>query len=92
MPISATWQGGPVRGGPGQLGDRPVRVPGPGALTGIGYTVLTLGQLKMLQEVITLSVLFVPFAVLYMRQGLGSIFSGPRSASAARSISSSAAG
>ena len=35
----------------------------------IGYTELSLGQLKMLQEVITLSV-FVPFAVLYMRQPL----------------------
>jgi uncharacterized protein len=33
----------------------------------IGYTALNLGQLKILQEVITLSV-FVPFAVLYMRQ------------------------
>ena len=33
----------------------------------IGYTALTLPQLKMLQEIITLSV-FVPFAVLYMRQ------------------------
>jgi len=33
----------------------------------IGYTALSLGQLKMLQEVITLSV-FVPFAVFYMRQ------------------------
>jgi uncharacterized protein len=33
----------------------------------IGYSVLNLGQLKILQEVITLSV-FVPFAVLYMRQ------------------------
>lgn len=33
----------------------------------IGYTTLSLGQLKMLQEVITLSV-FVPFAVLYMKQ------------------------
>jgi uncharacterized protein (DUF486 family) len=31
----------------------------------IGYTVLSLGQLKVLQEVITLAV-FVPFAVLYM--------------------------
>ena len=31
----------------------------------IGYTALNLGQLKILQEVITLSV-FVPFAVLYM--------------------------
>ncbi len=35
----------------------------------MGATVLTLGQLKMLQEVITLTV-FVPFAVLYMRQPL----------------------
>lgn len=33
----------------------------------IGYEILSLGQLKILQEVITLSV-FVPFAVLYMRQ------------------------
>jgi len=33
----------------------------------IGYTELSLAQLKILQEVITLSV-FVPFAVLYMRQ------------------------
>src|SRR5688572_27214105 len=35
----------------------------------IGYTALDLGQLKILQEVITLAV-FVPFAVLYMRQPL----------------------
>ncbi len=33
----------------------------------IGFKVLTLPQLKILQEVITLSV-FVPFAVLYMQQ------------------------
>jgi uncharacterized protein (DUF486 family) len=33
----------------------------------IGYTVMSLGQLKILQEVITLAV-FVPFAVLYMKQ------------------------
>jgi uncharacterized protein (DUF486 family) len=33
----------------------------------IGYTVLTLAQLKILQEVITLAV-FVPFAVLFMGQ------------------------
>ena len=32
----------------------------------IGYTSLNLSQLKILQEVITLSV-FVPFAVLYMK-------------------------
>ncbi len=35
----------------------------------IGYTVLSLGQLKVMQEVITLAV-FVPFAVLYMKQPL----------------------
>ena len=35
----------------------------------IGYTSMSLGQLKILQEVITLSV-FVPFAVLYMNQPL----------------------
>ncbi|MEX1993757.1 MAG: DMT family protein [Steroidobacteraceae bacterium] len=35
----------------------------------IGYTVMTLPQLKILQEVITLLV-FVPFVVFYMRQGL----------------------
>lgn len=35
----------------------------------IGYTAMTLGQLKVMQEVITL-VVFVPFAVLYMRQPL----------------------
>lgn len=33
----------------------------------IGYTALSLGQLKILQEVITLTI-FVPFAVLYMNQ------------------------
>ena len=33
----------------------------------IGYTVLNLAQLKILQEVITLSV-FVPFALFYMQQ------------------------
>ena len=35
----------------------------------IGYTVLSLGQLKILQEVITLTV-FVPFAFFYMDQPL----------------------
>src|SRR5688500_12542834 len=35
----------------------------------IGYTELSLGQLKSLQEVITLTV-FVPFAFLYMREPL----------------------
>ena len=33
----------------------------------IGYTELTLPQLKIIQEVITLSV-FIPFVLLYMRQ------------------------
>jgi uncharacterized protein len=33
----------------------------------IGYTTLNLSQLKILQEVITLSV-FVPFSMLYMRE------------------------
>ena len=35
----------------------------------IGYTHLSLGQLKIMQEVITLTI-FVPFAVLYMDQPL----------------------
>ncbi len=35
----------------------------------IGYTAVNLGQLKILQEVITLSV-FVPFAVFYMKEPL----------------------
>ena len=35
----------------------------------IGYTVMTLPQLKILQEVITLTV-FVPFLLFYMRQPL----------------------
>ncbi len=35
----------------------------------IGYTALSLGQLKILQEVIALAV-FVPFAVWYMNQPL----------------------
>ena len=35
----------------------------------IGYSALTLGQLKIIQEAITLAV-FVPFAVIYMRQPL----------------------
>jgi uncharacterized protein len=33
----------------------------------IGFTVLTLPQLKIIQEIITI-VVFVPFAVLYMKQ------------------------
>ncbi len=35
----------------------------------IGYTQFSLGQLKIIQEVVTLAV-FVPFAVFYMRQPL----------------------
>jgi len=35
----------------------------------IGHTAMNLGQLKILQEVVTLSV-FVPFSVLYMREPL----------------------
>lgn len=35
----------------------------------IGYTALTLGQLKIMQEIITLAV-FVPFAIFYMDQPL----------------------
>jgi uncharacterized protein (DUF486 family) len=35
----------------------------------VGYTALTLPQLKIMQEAITLAV-FVPFAVFYMRQPL----------------------
>jgi uncharacterized protein (DUF486 family) len=35
----------------------------------IGYTTMSLGQLKIMQEVITLMV-FIPFAVFYMHQPL----------------------
>ncbi len=35
----------------------------------IGFTVLSIGQLKIIQEVITLSV-FVPFSLLYMKEPL----------------------
>jgi len=35
----------------------------------IGYTTMSLGQLKVMQEVITIAV-FVPFALLYMKQPL----------------------
>ncbi|MGH8493051.1 MAG: DMT family protein [Moraxellaceae bacterium] len=35
----------------------------------IGHTALTISQLKILQEVITLSV-FIPFVVLYMKEPL----------------------
>lgn len=35
----------------------------------IGYTVLNLGQLKIIQEIVTLSI-FVPFAIFYMHEPL----------------------
>lgn len=35
----------------------------------IGYTVMNVGQLKIIQEVITLSV-FVPFSVMYLKEPL----------------------
>ncbi|WP_438951320.1 DMT family protein [Porticoccus sp.] len=35
----------------------------------IGYTMLNVGQLKVIQEVITLSV-FVPFSVMYLKEPL----------------------
>lgn len=35
----------------------------------IGYTAMSIGQLKILQEIITLSV-FVPFAFLYLKEPL----------------------
>ncbi|MCR2745700.1 DMT family protein [Limnobacter parvus] len=35
----------------------------------IGYTVLSVGQLKVMQEIITLTV-FVPFALFYMKEPL----------------------
>lgn len=36
----------------------------------VGHEVMTLPQLKILQEIITLTV-FVPFSILYMREKLG---------------------
>ncbi|MCB2184145.1 MAG: DMT family protein [Desulfobulbaceae bacterium] len=35
----------------------------------IGYTVLSVGQLKIIQEVITLTV-FIPFSVMYLKEPL----------------------
>ena len=54
----------------------------------IGFQVLSLAQLKILQEVITLTV-FVPFALLYMRQPLGWTSCGRGCACWARSTSCS---
>ncbi|CCU71893.1 MAG: DMT family protein [Thalassolituus sp.] len=35
----------------------------------IGYTVLSVGQLKIIQEVITLTI-FIPFSVMYLKEPL----------------------
>jgi len=35
----------------------------------IGYTVLNVGQLKIIQEIVTLSV-FVPFSIFYLKEPL----------------------
>lgn len=35
----------------------------------IGYTVLSVGQLKIIQEIVTLSI-FVPFAAFYLKEPL----------------------
>lgn len=35
----------------------------------VGYTVMSIGQLKILQEVVTLSI-FVPFALVYLKEPL----------------------
>jgi len=35
----------------------------------IGYTVLSVGQLKIIQEIVTLSI-FVPFSVFYLKEPL----------------------
>lgn len=47
------------------LGEYLIQVPA----NRIGFTSLTLGQLKIMQEVITLLV-FIPFSVFYMNQSL----------------------
>ena len=57
-------------GGARELGHRALRVSAPGAPANrIGYTAFSLPQLKILQEVITLSV-FVPFSVDYMHESV----------------------
>ena len=53
--------------GAGELGDRAVRVPAAGAGEPDWLHRAVVGQLKIMQEVITLAV-FVPFAILYMKQ------------------------
>lgn len=53
--------------GPVQLGHRTVRVPVPGAGQPDRDAEFSVGQLKILQEVVTLSV-FVPFSIWYLRE------------------------
>ena len=55
----------------------------------IGYQAMNLGQLKILQEVITLAV-FVPFSVFYMKEELRLDYLWPDSACSARYFLSSA--
>jgi uncharacterized protein (DUF486 family) len=57
----------------------------------IGHTAYSVGQLKILQEVITLSV-FVPFSVLYLKEPLKLNYLWAGCACAGRSTSSSAKG
>lgn len=52
-----------------ELGDCPLRVPSQVPANRIGAEVLSLVQLKIVQEVITLTI-FVPFAVFCMKQPL----------------------
>lgn len=52
-----------------QLAYRFLRILHHGSANRIGFSGLSLGQLKILQEVISLSI-FVPFAFLYMKQPL----------------------
>lgn len=56
-------------GPPHQLGHRSLRVPVSRSGQPYRLSQYSIGQLKILQEIITLSV-FVPFAVLYLRQPL----------------------
>lgn len=57
-----------VHRGARKLGNRIFRIHDSVPANRIGYTQLSLAQLKILQEVITLSV-FVPFSILYMKEG-----------------------
>jgi hypothetical protein len=50
-----------------QLGHRSLRISFQVPANRLGYETLSLAQLKVLQEIITLSV-FAPFALLYMHQ------------------------